>query len=126
MAYATEQELIDYLSPDPAPPNAAKVLDRASDDIDGLLLNAVYATDENENPTDARVIAALRKATLAQAEYLVATGDLTGAQRQWGRAQVGGVEYTRGTTGKEPGRIAEAALQALVVARLLSPFTRTW
>ncbi|MFD5711328.1 hypothetical protein ACFWHW_13175 [Streptomyces pharetrae] len=116
MAYATEQQLIDYLAPDPAPANAAKVLDRASDDIDGLLIGAVYDTDSNGMPTDPKVQAALRKATLAQAEYLVATGDLTGAQRQWGRVQVGGVEYIRGTSGTEPGRIAPAALQALRVA----------
>ncbi|MGW3499358.1 hypothetical protein ACWDMY_01250 [Streptomyces globisporus] len=126
MAYATEQQLIDYLAPAPAPPNAAKVLDRASDDIDGLLIGAVYDTDDNRQPTDARVQAALRKATLAQAEYLVETKDLTGAQRQWGTVAVGEVSYTRGTSGTEPGRIADAALQALRVHGLMSRWVVTW
>ncbi|CAL9457053.1 hypothetical protein SUDANB15_02541 [Streptomyces sp. enrichment culture] len=122
MAYATEQQLIDYLTPDPAPANAAKVLDRASDDIDGLLIGAVYDTDDNGMPTDPKVQKALRKATLAQAEYLVATGDLTGAQRQWSSVRLGDAQYTRGATGQEPGRIAPAALQALRVAGVLTPW----
>jgi hypothetical protein len=126
VAYATEQQLIDYLAPDAAPANAAKVLDRASDDIDGLLIGAVYDTDAYGMPTDARVQEALRKATLAQAEYLVATNDLTGAQRQWGTVSVGEVSYTRGTTGMEPGRIADAALQALRVHGFLSRWVVTW
>ncbi|AMW13318.1 hypothetical protein A4E84_29780 [Streptomyces qaidamensis] len=126
MAYATEQQLIDYLAPDPTPANAAKVLDRASDDIDGLLIGAVYNTDVNGMPTDPKVQTALRMATLAQAEYLVATGDLTCAQRQGGRVQVGGVEYTRGTSGTEPGRIAPAALQALRVSGALNRWVVTW
>ncbi|MFF4467966.1 hypothetical protein ACFYZ3_00255 [Streptomyces sp. NPDC001599] len=126
MAYATEQQLIDYLAPDPAPANAAKVLDRASDDIDGLLIGAVYDTDADGMPTDPKVQAALRKATLAQAEYLVETKDLTGAQRQWGTLTVGEVSYARGTSGQEPGRIAPAALQALRVSGALNRWVVTW
>ncbi|MEU8556025.1 hypothetical protein AB0C80_18815 [Streptomyces anthocyanicus] len=126
MAYATEQQLIDYLAPDPAPANAAKVLDRASDDIDGLLIGAVYDTDADGMPTDPKVQAALRKATLAQAEYLVSTGDLTGAQRQWRSVRLGDAEYTRATTGTEPGRIAPSALQALRVAGALNRWVVTW
>lgn len=59
MSYAEPADLVpDYL--DAAPPDAARLLRRASADVDRALLTAVYDT------TDPAVIAALKRATCEQ------------------------------------------------------------
>ena len=57
-----------------APPDAARLLVRASEVIDQALRTAVYDVDTAGAPTDVAVIAALVGATCAQVEYWE-TGD---------------------------------------------------
>ena len=57
-----------------APPDAARLLVRASEVIDQALRSAVYDVDTNGAPTDVAVIAALVGATCAQVEFWE-TGD---------------------------------------------------
>lgn len=67
--YATPQELADWLELDEPPAGASQALRDASLTVDMLLVGAVYAVDDEEQPTDPKVIAALRDATCAQAAF---------------------------------------------------------
>ncbi|KAB2384754.1 hypothetical protein [Actinomadura montaniterrae] len=71
MAYATVAELTAFLD-DHEPAGASRLLDRASRDIDRLLLCAVY------DPDDADVQAALKAATLEQVAYQLEQGNANG------------------------------------------------
>lgn len=70
MAYATVEQLDSALGYTPT--NAALLLDRASRQIDRLLLCAVY------DATDGDVQAALQAATIEQAAYQLAIGNTDG------------------------------------------------
>lgn len=67
--YATPQELAAWLGLDEPPAGASQALRDASLSVDMLLVGAVYAVDDEEQPTDPKVIAALRDATCAQAAF---------------------------------------------------------
>lgn len=67
--YATPQELAAWLDLDEPPAGASQALRDASLAVDMLLVGAVYAVDGEEQPTDPKVIAALRDATCAQAAF---------------------------------------------------------
>lgn len=69
-AYATVQDLTEYLGHTPA--NAAQLLVRASRDVDRALLCAVY------DPADPDVVQALREATCEQVAGYLDSGELTG------------------------------------------------
>jgi hypothetical protein len=131
VAYATTADFEDYLTPlDVAvPSNAAGLLRLASDMVDELLIGAVYDHDDDGDPTDPTDQAALRKATCAQAHYLMTTGDLTGAQASLQSASVGSVSWTRASSaagGVVQARYAPAAVAALRVAGLTPNATRRW
>lgn len=71
--YAT----VEQLAADPwglTPPDAARLLVRASEIIDQALRTAIYAVDTAGAPTNAAVIQVLADATCAQVEYWE-TGD---------------------------------------------------
>ena len=71
--YAT----VAQLAADPwglTPPDAARLLVRASEVIDQALRTAIYAVDTNGAPTDAAVAQVLADATCAQVEFWE-TGD---------------------------------------------------
>ena len=116
MAYATAEELTTFLGY--APEGAARLLDRASRDIDRLLLCAVY------DAADSAIVAALRDATLEQVAYQLVQGNVDGIRHgmQPGvptGASAGGVDLSRGqsvggdTSGLPLiGEQAWAALQA--------------
>jgi hypothetical protein len=70
VAYATSVELAAVLGY--TPDNAAALLDRASRDIDRVLLTATYDT------ADAGVIVALRDATIEQVTYQLTIGNTDG------------------------------------------------
>lgn len=76
MAYATGEQLGSYLEGGNAavPSDAARLLDRASELVDDHVVTAVYDVDEQDMPTDPKVIAALADAVCAQVEYWL-TGD---------------------------------------------------
>lgn len=73
--YATESEFAAWLNPDPLPEGAARLLRDASLEVDEMLFTAIYNVDQDDMPTDPRVIKALRDATCAQAEHRAEYGD---------------------------------------------------
>ncbi|MEV6073962.1 hypothetical protein AB0L80_02425 [Streptomyces sp. NPDC052069] len=92
--YATPEQLTAWTG-QPAPPDADRLLARASEDIDDALLSAVYDTDAAGMATDPDIVAALANATCAQVEYQQATGDDgTGAAGRWGSVSIGPVSLS--------------------------------
>jgi hypothetical protein len=130
VAYATVADLAAWLSPAAAPSDAQKRLDRASLVVDEMLLTAVYAVNDDGLPTEAAVIAALRDATCAQAEYAGATGDPASVgPAGYGSVQIGSVRLTRAQSGAgspTPGRYSPTAWSILQRAGLTGqqPWTR--
>lgn len=109
MAYATAEDLVDYL--DPVPDTADLLLLRASRLVDQALLCAVYDVDDDGMPTDARVAAALREATCEQVAAWVAGGeDGTGVAGQYQSVSIGSVSLTRAAGGAPGGGSASAGL----------------
>lgn len=89
--YATPEQLAAWTG-QPAPPDADRLLARASEDVDDALLTAVYVTDAAGMPTDPAIRQALADAACAQVEYQQATGDDgTGAAGRWGSVSIGPV-----------------------------------
>lgn len=75
MRYATAAQLTAYLGAAAAPADADRMLDRASELIDSVLITAVYDVDTAGSPTDVTAIAALADATCAQVEFWLASGE---------------------------------------------------
>jgi hypothetical protein len=78
MAYATVTDLEEWLGDGWTRPNAQRLLDRASRDVDRAIQSAVYATDTNDLPTDPVILAALKEATLEQVAYNLEVGNTSG------------------------------------------------
>jgi hypothetical protein len=117
MVYATATELAAYTG-QPAPADAERLLDRASQDVDDALRTAVYSTDSAGMPTDPAIIAALSEATCAQVEYQQATSDDgTGAAGRWDSVSIGPVSLSgrkdspRGVGGVDIAPRADRALR---------------
>ncbi|MCX5449900.1 hypothetical protein [Streptomyces nigrescens] len=92
--YAAPEALTAWTG-QPAPADAERPLARAGEDIDSALLTTVYAVDEDGDPTDPDVCAALNDATCAQVEYQLAAGDDgTGAGGQWDSVSIGPVSLS--------------------------------
>lgn len=89
--YATPEQLAEQTG-QPAPADAARLLRRASEDVDDALKTAVYRTDAAGMPTEPAIVAALAAATVAQVEYVTEQGgDDTGAAGQWDSVSIGPV-----------------------------------
>lgn len=102
MAYATPAQLTAWLPAGKAPATeaeATRLLERASETVDTALITAVYDVDDDGLPTDADVALALQKATCAQVEYVLDTGDETGAGSQYSDVQIGSVRLARAQKG---------------------------
>ncbi|MGD6762047.1 hypothetical protein ACOKM5_24240 [Streptomyces sp. BH097] len=92
--YATPEQLTAWTGR-PAPPDADRLLERASEDVDDALTTAVYATDTAGMPTCPTTRQALADATCAQVEYQLATGDDgTGAAGRWDSVSIGPVSLS--------------------------------
>lgn len=77
MSYATLQQLAGYMfdaedKTGDLPPDAGRLLKRASELVQDSTMNAVYDVDGDGNPTGTAALAAFRDATCAQVEYWVA------------------------------------------------------
>lgn len=114
----------------PVPGDALKLIARASLAVDGLLLTAVYDTDDEGYPTAPAIVEALREATLAQAAFWVETGDSTGASDSGGSMSIGSVSLGGSrapvTTAveREASRKSPVAEQILANAGLISRIVR--
>lgn len=71
MSYATLGQLAEYLekAEGTLPPDAPRLLKRASELVQDHTVTAFYRTDVDGNPSDARTISAFQNATCAQVEY---------------------------------------------------------
>lgn len=121
--YATTQDYATYLGSAP-PPGIDLLLARATRLIDEALLSAVYDVNGDGMPTDPKIQAALRDATIEQAAYWSQTGeDGTGALSEYAQVSIGSVSLGRHQTeGAGPGSgartLAPAAWQILQQAGL--------
>ena len=114
--YATLQQYRDETR-DSATPDA-KVEDklpRASLRLDELLIGAFYDTDDTGAPTDELTAEVFMRATCAQAQFMVARDDDTGAKGGMQNVSVGGVSYSRAqeSTGVGADRFAPEAVSIL-------------
>lgn len=107
-----------------------RALREASGKIDEMLLASVYPVDVNGFPTETATIKAMRDATVAQAEYAKAIGDVNSiGNNQWASMEIGTAKLTRGSTGQGfsiPGAWSPKAFRILQRAGLTAfgPQTR--
>ncbi|WP_242890795.1 hypothetical protein [Actinomadura litoris] len=130
IVYATIGDLEAYLVTIPVWPGAERHLQQASEDIDELLIGAVYDVDDNHLPTDSRVTDAIKRATCAQAHYIRESGDETGAKAQITSVNVGSIGYSRNrliseSKARTSSKYAGRALTILRTERLLPVNVRT-
>ena len=111
MAYATISDLEAWLAPDPAPANAVRLLEQASDAIDSALIGAMY------DPTDAGVQEVLLKACVRQVHWMMDRDDETGANNDLQSMSAGSRSFTRRTVGEGAGAAPRIAPQAVTVLR---------
>lgn len=125
MAYATTTDLAAYLGGEALPDNPVVLLERASIEVDALLIGAWYAVDDNDLPTAAKVITALKQATCAQVHYWAEQGNTSGVDTAggWRDVTIGNVKLSRvaGGSGQEGAASAfsPAAEKILRLAGLL-------
>ena len=111
MAYATVSDLEAWLTPEPAPANAWRLLEQASDAIDGALTGALY------NPADPDVQEVLRKACVRQVHWKMERGDETGAESDIQSMSAGARSFTRRTVGEGAGAAPKIGPEAATVLR---------
>lgn len=129
MAYATVEDFTAFLDPDPVPANAARLLDRASEVLDDVLMGARYSTDTDGNPTDPELVALFRKATCLQAQYTAALGDETGAMANVKQLTLSDQTLIRAlptTTGGSTLQVSPAMVRVLRLAGLLPVRPYVW
>lgn len=122
MRYATAAQLTAYLPAGAAPADAERLLDRASELIDSVLLAAVYDVDTAGSPTDADAIAALVDATCAQVEFWLSSDeedDILGPTQGYA---VGGmqVQFGAGENRTTPMYLAPRAARHLLTCPTIS------
>lgn len=121
MAYATTADLDNWLGTDQeAPTNAGRLLERASELVDEVVVVA-YRTDDNDDPTDADVAAALRDATCAQVEWWAEVGEEADTAGEIQQVSIGSVQlgFGAGPNRLAPAVVSRRTLRVLKTAGLL-------
>lgn len=118
MAYATVPQLTDWLSPEPTPATAVRLLEQASTAIDVALYGVAY------DVTDPDVQAVLAKACVRQVHWMVERDDETGALSDVQSMTAGKRSQTKfarsaGSSSATP-KLCDAAVDVLRVAGLLT------
>lgn len=125
--YATPAEYTSYTGGT----TTDRVLTVASNRIDEVLIGAVYDVDDNDLPTDATILAALKNATCEQALFMDEEGDTSGTGNAstgtLQSASIGSASYSMDATAAAEKRqntpsgapIAPGALSILRVEGLL-------
>lgn len=112
MAYATISDLEAWLTPEPAPANAWRLLEQASDAIDGALTGAMY------EPNDPDVQVVLTKACVRQVQFMMDRDDETGAQSDVQSMTVGQRSITRRASNSDSSSaLPKVGPQAALVLR---------
>jgi hypothetical protein len=118
-SYATVDEFADYLDGDPLPAHPERLLDRATEAVNELLVGAVWSTNTTTGlPTDTTVAGKLRTAVCIQAHYMAEQDDELGTRTLYDSVSTGGVSYSRaaGANGALPSRHAPALLSYIRTA----------
>jgi hypothetical protein len=118
-AYATVDQFSDYLDGDALPAHPERLLERATDAVNELLVGAVWATSSTTGlPTDSTVADKLREAVCIQAHYMAEQDDELGTRPLYDSVSTGGVSYSRaaGANGALPSRHAPALLSYIRTA----------
>ncbi|MET7633425.1 hypothetical protein ACWCW2_39325 [Streptomyces sp. NPDC001773] len=127
--YTTPEALAVWLGA-PAPVDAERLIARAGEDVDSALLTAIYPVDDDGDPTDPEISAALGSATCAQVEFWLAAGDDgTGAQGRWDSVSIGPVSLSgraASTAGASGVELAPRAARALLRAGLTPGEVQQW
>ncbi|TFI30161.1 hypothetical protein [Streptomyces sp. 4R-3d] len=117
MAYATVSDLEAWLTPEPAPANAVRLLELASDRIDTALYGVAYDVDDPD------VQAVLTKACVRQVHWAMETDDETGALSDVQSMSTGTRSQAKFARTKDspsgPPKLCDAAVDVLRVAGLL-------
>ncbi|MEC4016093.1 hypothetical protein [Streptomyces sp. H27-D2] len=116
MAYASVDDLTNWLHPEPVPPNARRLLETASEALDESLIGAVYDIGDPE------VADVLRRACVRQVHWRMERDDETGANSDLQSMTTGQRSFTRrapaaGTPGGP--RVGHQAASVLRSAGLL-------
>ena len=111
MSYATVSDLEAWLAPEPAPANAHRLLEEASDAIDGALTGATY------DPTDLDVLEVLRRACVRQVHWMMDRDDETGANNDLQSMSAGSRSFTRRTVGEGAGAAPRIGPQSALLLR---------
>jgi hypothetical protein len=125
VAYATVSDLEAWLTPEPAPDNAVRLLERASTAIDRALYGLAYDRDDPE------VLEVLSRACVRQVHWLIDREDETGAQDDLASMSTGQRSFSRrapkdGDTGSSSQRLTQSAADVLKVSGLFHGFVWTW
>lgn len=127
MAYATPAELSAYTGQAlGVPTEDQRLLDRASEKVDAVLVGAYYATNAQGMPTDVNHIAALKNATCAQVEYWRDTGDELDTMGDFRQVTIGSLNMTRADSGRSRRRLAPRAIDHLRLGGLLPITPVAW
>ncbi|WP_428956222.1 hypothetical protein [Streptomyces sp. cg35] len=123
-SYATVSDLEAWLTPEPAPANAARLLDRASTAIDRALYGLAYDKDDPE------VQEVLSRACVRQVHWLIGRDDETGAQDDVASMSTGQRSFTRRAPkdgeSASSQRLAQSAADVLKVSGLFHGVVWTW
>lgn len=128
--YATTADYANWLRTAP-PSGARRALAEASREVEQMLLSAFYTVDAvTKLPTDTDVIAAMRDATCAQAEYAKAIGDVNSlGSNQYHSVSIATVSLTRGYNpggSSAPAKWSAKAFEILQRAGLTGHDAYTW
>jgi len=115
VSYATSSQVADWIAPGEAPADLARLIARASELVDSHV-RATYATNTDEEPTDATVAAAMRDAVCAQVEQWIEVDETNAID-----GLAGGQISVDGYSGQRAPELAPRARHILKVAGLLSP-----
>nr|WP_202551643.1 hypothetical protein [Streptomyces sp. SID8352] len=108
-----------WLTPEPAPENAVRLLDLASTAIDRALYGLAY------DPTDPVVRDVLTRACVRQVHWMIDRDDETGAQDDLQSMSTGSRSFTRRTVGQGAGstpRLAPFTADVLKTSGLFDAF----
>jgi hypothetical protein len=102
----------------PAPADIDARLAIASDDIDELVITAVYEVNDSGAPTVSAVVEALKKATIAQAKYSQGRGDESGSAQVATEVAIGSARIKYGSSdGSGDGATGRFSPRAVTILR---------
>lgn len=123
MSYATLGQLAGYLevAEGTLPPDASRLLKRASELVQDSTVTAFYRTDSEGNPTEDRTISAFQNAACAQVEFWLAGDEEDDIAGPLVSMNVGGQsqQYGSGENRPTPMYLAPRAARFLRLGGLL-------